>query len=196
MGKKMKIAVIQGHPDPTGRHFGHALADSYARGAEAKGHEVRRIEIARLNFPVLRKAHEWSNSTPPAELAGAQETIRWADHIVLIFPLWLGTMPALVKAFLEQTLRPGFALIYDGLRFPQKGLEGKSARVIVTMGMPAFWYRWFFRANGVRGLERSILGFCGIKPVHETFIGLVESKDGRARDKWLSKLETLGALAE
>ncbi len=54
-------------------------------------------------------------------------------------------MPALLKAFLEQVFRPGFALICNGHRFPQKGLVGKSARV-VTMGMPVFWYRWFFRA--------------------------------------------------
>lgn len=193
MTKKLKIAVIQGHPDPDARHFGHALADAYVRGAEAKGHDVRRIEVARLNFPMLRSPSEWASSTPPAELIAAQDAIKWSDHIVLVFPLWLGTMPALLKAFLEQTLRPGFALIYEGHRFPQKGLAGKSARVVVTMGMPAFWYRWFFRAHGVRGLEWSIFGFCGIKPVRETFIGLVESKDGRGREKWLEKLNLMGS---
>jgi len=192
MTKKIKIAVIQGHPDPKARHFGHALADAYVRGAEAKGHEVRRIEVAQLDFPVLRNPIEWASSAPPLELKTAQDIIRWSDHIVVVFPLWLGTMPALLKAFLEQILRPGFALIYEGHRFPQKGLAGKSARVVVTMGMPAFWYRWFFRAHGVRGLERSIFGFCGIKPVRETFIGLVESKDGRMRAKWLEKLNLMG----
>ena len=60
------------------------------------------------------------------------------------------------------------------------------------MGMPAFWYRWFFRAHGVRGLERSILGFCGVKPVRETLIGLVKAKDGAARGRWLLKLRALG----
>jgi len=196
MNRKTRIAVIQGHPDASGRHFGHALADAYVRGAEEKGHDVRRIEVAQLDFPMLRSSTDWGSSVPPSQLKEAQEVIKWCDHLVLIFPLWLGTMPALLKAFLEQTLRPGFALIYEGHRFPQKGLAGKSAHVVVTMGMPAFWYRWFFRAHGVRGLERSILGFCGIKPVRETFIGLVESKDGRMREKWLTKLEKLGALAE
>lgn len=191
-----KITIIQGHPDPLVRHFGHALADAYAHGCVVAGHQVRRIEVAHLNFPMLSKQTDWNASRAPAGLREAQANIAWADHLVLVFPLWLGTMPALLKGFLEQVLRPGFALIYKGHRFPQKGLKGKSARVVVTMGMPAFWYRWFFRAHGVRGLERSILGFCGIKPVRETLIGLVESKDDAARKKWLTKLEAHGRAAD
>lgn len=187
-----RILIIQGHPDPHGGHFGHALADAYAHGARAAGHAVRRVEVAQVDVPLLRNQAEWTATPPNGALGEAQDAIRWADHLVILFPLWLGTMPALLKAFLEQVLRPGFALIYEGHRFPQKGLAGKSARVVVTMGMPAFWYRWFFRAHGVRGLERSILGFCGVKPVHETLIGLVEAKDGRAREKWLAKLAAFG----
>lgn len=187
-----RIVIIQGHPDQAGGHFGHALADAYARGAKTAGHTVRRIEVARLDFPLLHNLQEWNDGPPPPALRHAQAAIKWADHLVLVFPVWLGTMPALLKAFLEQVLRPGFALIYEGYRFPQKGLAGKSARVVVTMGMPAFWYRWFFRAHGMRGLERSILDFCGIKPVQETLIGLVESTDGSARKKWLAKVEQLG----
>ena len=191
-----KIVIIQGHPDTRVRHFGHALADAYARGAAIAGHEVRRIEVAQLQFPLLHSQTDWNDGRLPASLRAAQADIAWADHLVVIFPLWLGTMPALLKGFLEQVFRPGFALIYEGHRFPQKGLAGKSARVVVTMGMPAFWYRWFFRAQGVRGLERSILGFCGVKPVRETLIGLVEAKDSAGREKWLAKLETHGRAAD
>lgn len=190
-----KVVVIQGHPDPRGRHFGHALADAYAEAASAAGHEVRRVEVAKMDFPILRNPEEWNDQSAPPALREAQAAIAWADHLVLFFPLWLGTMPALLKAFLEQVLRPGFALIYSGHRFPQKGLENKSARVVVTMGMPAFWYRWFFRAHGVKGLERSILAFCGISPIKESFVGLVESKDGSGRARWLARLATLGREA-
>ena len=122
----------------------------------------------------------------------AQAAIRWADHLVIVFPLWLGTVPALLKGFLEQIFRPGFAFIAAGGRFPRKGLVGKSARVVVTMGMPALWYRSFFRAHGVRGVEQGILQFCGIKPVRESFFGLVETKDAKARAKWLDQLTKLG----
>ncbi|HET7535797.1 MAG TPA: NAD(P)H-dependent oxidoreductase, partial [Candidatus Didemnitutus sp.] len=190
-----KILIIQGHPDASVRHFGHALAESYEKGAVAAGHTVRRLEVARLQFPLVHSQTEWKECVLSPDMRDAQDAVRWADHIAIFFPLWLGTMPALLKGFLEQVLRPGFALVYEGYRFPQKGLTGKSGRIVVTMGMPAFWYRWFFRAHGVRGLERSILGFCGVEPVRETFIGLVETKKNSVRMRWLDKLETLGREA-
>jgi len=188
-----RIVLLQGHPDPIGRHYGHALAEAYASGAAAAGHTVERIEIAHLEFTFLRSKAEWESATVPAGLREAQTAIGRADHVVLIFPLWLGTMPALVKAFLEQVLRPGFALAGPkDAGGPPRLLRGKSARVIVTMGMPAFWYRLFFFAHGVKGLERNVLSFCGLRPIRETFIGLVEGGDSRRREQWLVKLEALG----
>lgn len=186
-----RILIIQGHPDPAGGHFGHALADSYATAALVAGHRVERIDVAHFECPLLRSQAEWQDVPPPA-VKEAQDKIARANHLVVFFPLWLGTMPAVLKAFLEQVLRPGFAVVYADRRLPRRGLIGKSGRVVVTMGMPALWYRWFFRAHGVRGLERSILGFCGVKPIRETFIGLVEANDGRARERWLTRLAALG----
>lgn len=192
MAISRRIALLQGHPDPARGHYCHALADAYAEGAAAGGHELRRIEIAELDFPLLRSQALWTDETPPPGLADAQAAIGWADHLVIVFPLWLGTMPALLKGFLEQVMRPGFAFVADGGRFPRKALAGKTARVVVTMGMPALWYRWFFRARGVRGLEQGILGFCGVKPVRESFIGLVEKTDSRSRGRWLEEMIRLG----
>jgi putative NADPH-quinone reductase len=188
---KRRILIIQGHPDPAGGHFGHALAGAYAAGAVAAGHEVRQLTVAVLDFPLLRSEADW-NAALPAALAGPQADIAWADHLVIFFPLWLGTMPAGLKGFFEQVMRPGFAFIAAEGRAPRKGLSGKSARVVVTMGMPVFWYRWYFGAHGVRGLERSVLAFCGIDPIRETFIGLVGMKDQPARDRWIERLEQLG----
>jgi putative NADPH-quinone reductase len=187
-----RIVIIQGHPDASAVHFGHALADAYAREAVESGHETKRIAVADLGFPLLRSKSEWDRPLPK-NLQEAQDAIGWADHLVLLFPLWLGTMPALLKAFLEQVLRPGFAFtVSNGSGGPwKKALTGKSARIVVTMGMPAFWYRWYFLAHGVKGLERNILKFCGVSPVRETFIGMVEAND-KARRRWLQKLGELG----
>jgi len=189
------IAIIQGHPDAQTRHFGHALADEYAKGCEDGGHEVKRIEVAELDFPLLRTKEEFEKGQPPDSITEAQNTIAWADHLVIIYPLWHGTMPALLKAFLEQVLRPGFAFEYDESgRFPKKRLMGKSARVVVTMGMLAFIYRWFFFAHGLKTLERNILGFCGIGPVKSTLIGSIEGLTERQRDDWLDEMRGLGEL--
>lgn len=191
-----RILVIQGHPDPAGTHFCDALAEAYTRGAHAAGHEARTVRIAALDFPVLRSQNEWEHGALPAALAPVQADFRWAEHIVLIFPLWLGDMPALLKAFLEQVARPGFAFDKSkGGPLGQKALGGRSARVVVTMGMPALVYRYYFRAHSVKSLERNILGFVGIAPINETLIGSVDSLGPEGVAQWKSKLRTLGTQA-
>src|SRR5487761_2415522 len=124
-----RIALIQGHPDLRKTHFGHALEEAYLKGALAAGHEVRRIDVAEIEFPVRRTKEDGDDGPPPDSIFDAQDAIRWADHLVMFYPLWLGGMPALFKAFLEQVFRPGFAIgkIEHGKRW-EKLLTGKSAR--------------------------------------------------------------------
>lgn len=191
------VLLIQGHPDGGERHFCHALEQAYAEGAMAAGHKVQHVDVAALDFPLLRSQREWQHGMLPEGLARPQAALRWADHIVLIFPLWLGDMPALLKGFLEQIARPGFAFSAEGGNpFADKRLAGRSARIVVTMGMPAAVYRWYFRAHSVRSLERNILGFVGIAPVNETLIGLVGELDSRRAGQWLARLRRLGERAE
>ena len=186
-----RIALLQGHPDPAGGRFGHALAGAYERAAREAGHEVRRIDVARLEFPLLRSAQAW-DSPPPDAIRRAQETMAWAGHLVVLYPLWMGDMPALLKGFLEQALRPGFAFgpAAPG-RLPKKLLAGRSARVVVTMGMPALFYKVYYRAHSLKSLQRNILAFCGYSPVRTTLIGMVEGS-ARTREDWLTKLAVLG----
>lgn len=191
-----RIVLIQGHPDALMPHLGHALEDAYAQGAEAGGNEVRRVAVAQLDFPLLRSEQAWKDGALPAALTQAQTDIAWAQHIVLFFPLWLGDMPALLKGFLEQVARPGFAFQPQGDKlFAKKGLTGRSARVVVTMGMPTLLYRWYFRAHSVKSLERNILGFVGISPVNETLIGMVDKLGDAGVQKWQDKLRKLGSAA-
>jgi putative NADPH-quinone reductase len=191
-----RIALIQGHPTPGGRHFCHALAEAYRAGAVAAGHEVREIVVTDLEFPILRARSEWETGEPVPAVAGAQEIIAWAEHLVLIYPLWLGTMPALLKAFLEQTFRPGFAMAKadEGKGWSRK-LAGKSARIVVTMGMPALIYRWYFGAHGLKSLEQGILGIVGIKPSRHSLVGSIESMGDAKRASWLETMRALGRRA-
>lgn len=191
-----RILILQAHPDAGVPHLCHALADSYAEGARSGGHEVRVLDIATLDFPLLRSQREWMTGQVPPVLAPAQQAITWAEHIVLFFPLWLGDMPALLMGFLEQVARPGFAFEYSRTNpFGHKGLTGRSARVVVTMGMPAMVYRWFFRAHSVKSLERNILGFVGISPIRQTLVGSVEQLGDSGVARWRGRLRALGAQA-
>jgi putative NADPH-quinone reductase len=188
------VLVLDGHPDPRGEHFVHGLATAYREAAQAAGHEVRTIAIASLDFPLLRSPDEFQHGIAPATIAAAQADIEWANHLAFFYPLWLGSMPALTKAFFEQALRPGFAFgPAKGRGLPQQKLKGRSARVVVTMGMPSFFYKWFYRAHSLKSFERNILHFCGIRPVWATVIGMVEDRE--AREKALAAMRRYGAKA-
>jgi putative NADPH-quinone reductase len=187
-----RIVIIQGHPDPGRHRLCHALADAYAAGAAQAGHPVTRIELATLDFPLLRTQAEFEQGSVPSALLPAVAAIQAAEHIVLVFPLWLGTMPALVKAFLEQVARPGIAFASQADGFGKPLLGGRSARIVVTMGMPVLAYRWWFFAHGLKGLERGILRLVGIKPIRETLIGMIGTASEARRRRWLHNMVRLG----
>ncbi len=123
MGKH--ILIIDSHPDPAPGRLVHGLADEYASAAEAGGHLVQVVKLCNLEFPWLRSAAEFA-ARPVGVIGSQQEHFRWADHLVIIYPLWFGSMPALLKAYLEQVLRPGFAFAYGkGKGLPKKLLAGE-----------------------------------------------------------------------
>lgn len=191
-----RITIIQGHPDARGGHFGHALADAYAEGAREAGHEVRHIDVATLDFPLLGSKDDWEKGETPPALRDAQDAILWAQHLVLIYPLWLGTLPARFKGFLEQVLRPSLAGGAErGIGAFGKLLKGRSARIVVTMGMPALLYRWYFRAHSLKSLQRNILGFVGVAPIRSSVIGLIETRGKGVHERWLAKMRSLGQTA-
>lgn len=190
----MKITIVDGHPDKSDGRFCHALAAAYSDGAKIGGHETKLITLANITVPILRSREHWEKGQPSDSIQKAQKTLAWADHIVFIYPLWLGDLPAYFKAFLEQVARPNFAFTSekDMQKMRPSGLKGKSARIIVTMGMPGWFYKWFFLEHSLKSFKRNILGFVGVKPVRETIIGMVESTD---HEKWLTKVRLLGQNA-
>jgi putative NADPH-quinone reductase len=190
MGKR--VLIIDGHPDVRAGRFVHAIADAYAAGAHQGGHETRTIAVAALDFPLLRTNDDFQSGATPEAIRSGQEALTWADHLVIVFPLWLNSMPALLKAFLEQLLRPGFAFAAASRGFPKKLLRGRSARVVVTMGMPALLYRVYCRSRALKSLERNVLAFCGISPVRSSVIGSIETAGMQRRAAWLGRMRKLG----
>ncbi|MEO7675045.1 MAG: NAD(P)H-dependent oxidoreductase, partial [Pyrinomonadaceae bacterium] len=130
-----KVLIILGHPDKLS--LCGALAARYRNGAEKAGAETRLIFLGDLYFdPVLHRGYKENHELEP-DLLAAQESIKWADHLVWVYPIWWGTMPALLKGFLDRALLPGFAFKYrPNSRWWDKFLTGRSARMIVTMDAP------------------------------------------------------------
>lgn len=189
-----RILIVDGHPDPDPARFGHALADAYAAGAAAAGHEVRRVVVAELDFPVLRSRAAWTDEPLPPGLADAAAAIGWAEHLVFLYPLWLGDLPAYFKAFLEHVARPGIAFRYGEKRM-EKLLHGRSARIFVTMGMPGLWYRLVYRAHSLKSFERNILNFVGIAPVATCVVGTIEGSAPH-RAEWLDRARAHGMAGD
>jgi putative NADPH-quinone reductase len=189
-----RILLIDGHPDPAPGRFIHAAAEAYADGARNAGHEVKLIRIAELDFPLIRTFAQWNDTPPPPSIADAQGDLSWAEHVVILYPMWLGDIPALLKGFLEQLCRPSFAFRNREGGMPEKLLKGRSARVVVSMGMPALFYTFVYRAHSLKSLKRNILKFVGFKPVRHSIIGGIEGS-ARSREKWLARLSELGRRA-
>jgi putative NADPH-quinone reductase len=82
MGKK--ILIIDAHPDATRGRLVHALADAYAKSAEAGGHLVQIVRLCDLEFPWLRSASEFS-ARPKGMIGSQQEHFRWANHVVILY---------------------------------------------------------------------------------------------------------------
>jgi putative NADPH-quinone reductase len=190
------VLIIDGHPDARPGRLIHALAAAYRQGAEEAGHGVRTITLAELDFPLLRTSDDFEKGDPPQSIAACQDSIRWAHHIVIFFPLWLGAMPALLKGFFEQILRPGFAFEARRSGLPRKLLAGRTARIVVTMGMPGLFYKWYYRAHSLKSLERNILAFCGIESAGSTVIGMIGNLRESRRNALLERMSVLGLRAK
>ncbi len=192
-GKEKNLLILDGHPDPAPDRFVHALAVAYESGALEANHKVMRIRVADLDFPVLRKKEDYERGKPSEDIYRCLDAFEWATHIVILYPLWLGSTPALLKALLEQIIRPGFAFSTTELGYwPIKYLRGRSAHIIVTMGMStlAYWLR--FGTCGSRAILPAMLATTGVRSVRTTLVGRAETMSSRSRQTWLAKAKALG----
>jgi NAD(P)H dehydrogenase (quinone) len=185
------ILIINGHPDKESLCF--ALAESYKKGADTNGDQCQLIHLIDLKFnPILAHGYRLVSELEP-DLLKIQKDISNADHLVFVYPNWWATFPALLKGFFDRVFIPNFAFKYHekGLLW-DKLLKGKTARLIVTMDTPRWYYCLVNRSAGHNAIKIGILEFCGIKPVKITAITPVKSSDIAKRRKWLDEVETLG----
>lgn len=188
-----RIVIVVGHSRPDS--YCEALGEAYRSGAEAAGHQAKLFVTARMAFdPILHRGYEGIEPREP-DLEEAYRAMLVADHLVFIFPLWLGGFPAIFKGFLERVLQPELVEPANTGKFV-KVLEGKSARVIVTMGMPALIYRWWFGAHAIKILKRNILDFMGVSPVRTTIHGNIEGVGAETRRRWLDEARIMGSRAK
>ena len=188
----MRILLIQAHPDKDS--YNYALGNAYLKGAESSGAEVKVLVIHDLKFdPVLHHGYRQRTELEP-DLVKAQELITWAEHLVLVYPTWWGSVPGYFKGFIDRVLLPGFAFKKrENSPWWDKYLTGKSARIITTLDTPGWYFRIFYGNAGHVVMKKLVLNFNGIKPVRVTHIAPIRLSKPAWRHKWLLKVERLGA---
>jgi putative NADPH-quinone reductase len=128
------------------------------------------------------------------DLVEAQNLIRWAEHLVFVYPTWWGSMPAIAKGFIDRVFLPGFAFKHhSGKIFPEKLMQGKSMSLLVTMDSPAWWFFLVYGAAQYRMLRQLVFGYVGFKPVRFTTFGEMRKSSSESRKKWLLKVSRMGA---
>lgn len=180
-----KILILQGHPRKDS--LVNALTQAYYQGAKENGFDVELIHLIDLNFDLILRTNDQALEPDLIEI---QQKIKETDHLVLAFPTWWSTMPALVKGFIDRVFLTGFAFYYKG-NIPQGLLKGKSARFVMTMDTPAFLYR-LLGGPGFTIMNRGILKFSGFKPVKRSAFYTVRASSLEKRTKWIEQMKALG----
>lgn len=187
----MKVLIINGHPQK--ESFSFALANAYREGAASSGATIDQIDLCDLDFDInLRYGYSKRMELEP-DLVEAQKKLKWADHLVWVYPVWWGSYPALMKGFLDRVLTPGYAFkkIEGSIKWEQY-FKGKSARIISTLDQPPWYYHLVFHAPSTRALRGLTMKFIGVKKVRSTSFGTVRLSDDAKRKKWLEKTRKLG----
>jgi NAD(P)H dehydrogenase (quinone) len=192
MMEKKKIFILQGNPD--NETTCGSFADNYERGAKEVGHEVRRMNISDMQFdPILHKGYKVIQSLEP-DLLKVQENIKWADHFVLLYPMWWSAMPALLKGMFDRMWIPNFAFHMHGMGWHGL-LHGRSAHVFITMDSWPLVQRFLF-GDSTNEIGRAMLKFAGMHPVHIKKIGPIKDMSPEHLAKWREEMRRLGQLAK
>jgi len=195
--KSKNIFILFGASDK--ETFCGAMADAYERGAREAGHTVKRINLGEIQFdPILHKGYKAIQALEP-DLVAVQNYMKWADHFVVFYPNWWGTMPAILKGMWDRMLLPGFAFRFKKEGFLKgvlwdKLLSGRSASVFIAMNVRPIIARILYGDNS-NEIKQNILEFSGFNPVHLWKDGPVERMSPKKLDSILKDISRRGAKA-
>jgi len=189
-----KIFIWVAHPAAASLSSG--LADAYQAGAGEAGATVRRMNLHDMRFDPYFEGYGSPAPALEPDLLEWQETIAWADHLLIVHPYWWGAMPARAKAVLDRALTSGF-----GFRYHKRGigwdklLTGRTADVMITSDTPPWLDTLLYRKPGRRVLRNQVLGFCGIKTRKIVQFGTVKTADEARRARWIARARRMGRSA-
>lgn len=188
-----KIFILMGNPRMESRTA--RVTDAYEKGARDAGHDVRRQNISEMRFdPILHKGYTAIQELEP-DLKTFQENVKWSEHLVIIYPNWWSTMPALLKGLIDRAWLPGFAFHFHKTDiWWDRLLKGRSARIIILANTHP-WVAWSLFGEFTNELARATLAFSGFDPVRITVLTPSEKAPESKWSHWLKQVSALGASA-
>ena len=205
----MKVLIVYAHMEP--RSFNASLLERAKKTLERKGAEVRVSDLYAMGFNPIPgaadfKDHEagtaldyyaeqkraYEAGTLADDIVAEIENLDWCDILILQFPLYWFSMPAILKGWVDRVLVPGFAY-GGGAWYDKGGLKGKRGMVVTTMAA----FQEMMAPDGINGLvdvnlwpiQNGILAFCGFDVLPPFMANAVPYVDDAARGEILSAYE-------
>ncbi|HBV77398.1 MULTISPECIES: NAD(P)H-dependent oxidoreductase [Vibrio] len=187
------ILLLNGNPKRNS--FSSHLSSAYEMEAKKVG-SIRRFNLSDMIFdPNLESGYDDIQALEPC-LSDFSQVLIWADHIVIVCPIWWGGLPAKLKGLLDRTFLPGTMFKFEGESIhPIQLLTGKTSRIILTMDSPVELSEEQSKPV-LEQLSRYTLEFCGVKKAEVSLLGSVILSDENQRDCWLSTVADLGSSCQ
>lgn len=188
----MNYLLLYAHPNP--ESFNHAVLESAKAALSEKGHTVRTRDLYAQAFaPILSAADlaAFHGGRTPADIKAEQDEIAWADHLVVIYPLWWTGMPAILKGYIDRVLAYGFAYSAGAAGIVPL-LKGKSVTLFTTQGTPSAIYEQMGNYDAFyKTVDRGIFEFCGFEIKAHRHFGAVPSTDDDTRKGYLAEVKAV-----
>lgn len=147
----MKVLIVFAHPEP--RSFGRALLDRGVEALRGVGHEVEVSDLYAMGFNPVASAADFTQRRFPdalqydreqklasqchgfaADIRAELDKLLWCDQLILQFPLWWFSVPAILKGWIDRVFVNGTVYGSAGMRFDCGGLKGRRAMLAITTG--------------------------------------------------------------
>ncbi|MCY8216212.1 NAD(P)H-dependent oxidoreductase [Bacillus haynesii] len=184
----MQTAVIYAHPNPNS--FNGAILNQVIKALEDGKHSYDVIDLYIDRFdPVLLfdEKKRRSDMKHDPETAEYRRIVKNADHLIFIYPLWWGGMPAIMKGFIDRVFAAGEAYTYQG-KLPKGLLKARTASVYYTADAPSWYLRFWRRDADWVTVKDVMLKFCGVRRVRRLLFAGVKDSSEEKRTQWLDRV--------
>lgn len=188
----MKVTVIYSHPWEGS--FNHAILKTVKESLIRNKHTFNIIDLNKEGFNPVFKVKELSlfklGKYLDPKVGKYQKMILNSDHLIFIFPIWWGDVPAILRGFFDKVFLKKWAYDQTDAGFLKGKLNFiKSSSLIMTMGAPKVYYHLSLKSSIRKNIAVRILKMCGIKKSDLIAFCSIDKSTGLSRKKWLEEIK-------